>query len=81
MAGRAVAAPRANRSAELPAHVSRMPRAAGDDVRGGTAGFERRFVRAALASADGQRARAAAGLGITRQGLTKMMRRLGIDRG
>jgi len=41
--------------------------------------FERRFIRAALASADGQRARAAEALGVTRQGLAKMMRRLGLD--
>jgi transcriptional regulator with GAF, ATPase, and Fis domain len=41
--------------------------------------FERRFVRAALASAHGQRARAAEALGVTRQGLAKMIRRLGIE--
>ena len=41
--------------------------------------FERRFIRGALARANGQRARAAAALGVTRQGLAKMMRRLGID--
>jgi two-component system response regulator HydG len=41
--------------------------------------FERRLIRSALARANGHRARAAASLGITRQGLTKMMRRLRID--
>ena len=40
--------------------------------------FERRFVRAALAHAGGQRARAARTLGVSRQGLAKMMRRLRI---
>ena len=41
--------------------------------------FERRFVKAALASAGGHRARAARTLGITRQGLAKMLRRLSLD--
>jgi DNA-binding NtrC family response regulator len=41
--------------------------------------FERRFIRSALARANGQRARAAEALGVTRQGLAKMMRRLQID--
>ena len=41
--------------------------------------FERRFVRAALAHAGGQRARAARTLGLSRQGLAKMMRRLRIE--
>jgi len=41
--------------------------------------FEERFVRAALMRAGGQRVRAAAELGLTRQGLAKLMRRLGIS--
>ena len=41
--------------------------------------FEERFVRAALVRAGGHRARAAAELGVTRQGLTKLMTRLGIE--
>jgi len=41
--------------------------------------FERRFVRAALARAGGHRARAASELGVTRQGLSKLMMRLGIE--
>jgi DNA-binding NtrC family response regulator len=41
--------------------------------------FEARFVRAALARAGGQRARAAGDLGLTRQGLAKLMARLGIE--
>jgi DNA-binding NtrC family response regulator len=40
--------------------------------------FEERFVRAALVRSGGHRARAAADLGVTRQGLTKLMSRLGI---
>ena len=41
--------------------------------------FERRFVRAALARAGGRRSRAADALGVSRQGLAKMLRRLNID--
>jgi len=40
--------------------------------------FDEHFVRAALVRAGGQRTRAAAELGVTRQGLTKLMARLGI---
>jgi transcriptional regulator with PAS, ATPase and Fis domain len=40
--------------------------------------FEERFVRAALVRSGGHRARAAAELGVSRQGLTKLMGRLGI---
>ncbi|MEO8257343.1 MAG: sigma-54 dependent transcriptional regulator [Acidobacteriota bacterium] len=40
--------------------------------------FEERFVRAALARNGGQRMRTADELGVTRQGLTKLMTRLGI---
>jgi DNA-binding NtrC family response regulator len=40
--------------------------------------FEERFVRAALVRSGGHRGRAAHELGITRQGLTKLMTRLGI---
>ncbi len=40
--------------------------------------FEARFVRAALVRSGGHRGRAAAELGVTRQGLTKLMTRLGI---
>jgi transcriptional regulator with PAS, ATPase and Fis domain len=40
--------------------------------------FEERFVRAALTRAGGHRARAAAELGVSRQGLAKLMTRLGI---
>jgi len=40
--------------------------------------FEARFVRAALARAGGHRGRAAADLGLTRQGLAKLLDRLGV---
>jgi transcriptional regulator with GAF, ATPase, and Fis domain len=43
--------------------------------------FEEGFVRAALVRTGGRRAQAAAELGITRQGLTKLMTRLGIVEG
>jgi DNA-binding NtrC family response regulator len=41
--------------------------------------FEERFVRAALVRTGGHRGRAASELGVTRQGLTKLLVRLGID--
>ena len=41
--------------------------------------FETKFVRAALAKAGGRRAQAASELGLTRQGLAKLMARLGIE--
>ncbi|HZR26348.1 MAG TPA: sigma 54-interacting transcriptional regulator [Vicinamibacterales bacterium] len=41
--------------------------------------FEERFIRAALVRSGGHRGRAAVELGVTRQGLTKLMTRLGIS--
>jgi DNA-binding NtrC family response regulator/tetratricopeptide (TPR) repeat protein len=41
--------------------------------------FEERFVRAALVRTGGHRTRAAAELGVSRQGLTKLLARLGIS--
>jgi DNA-binding NtrC family response regulator len=41
--------------------------------------FDTQFIRAALARTGGQRARAAQELGVTRQGLTKLMNRLGLN--
>jgi transcriptional regulator with PAS, ATPase and Fis domain len=43
--------------------------------------FERRYVAAALARAAGQTTRAAKELGISRQGLAKLMKRVGLDAG
>jgi two-component system response regulator AtoC len=40
--------------------------------------FEERFVRAALVRTGGHRGRAAEELGVSRQGLTKLLSRLGI---
>jgi transcriptional regulator with GAF, ATPase, and Fis domain len=66
--------------AALPRHVAHGGLPHGGTFEAAREEFERRFIRAALASADGQRARAAEALGVTRQGLAKMMRRLGLDR-
>ena len=63
-----------------------LPPALGDPIAGGAAGqtglvearaaFERRWIEAALMRADGRISQAASELGITRQGLAKMMIRL-----
>ena len=76
----AVQSPRRGRigHAALPAHVAHAAVPQETTFEAAREEFERRFVRAALANADGQRARAAQALGITRQGLAKMMRRLGL---
>ena len=65
----------------LPATLARMAVAAGGGVTLEQARrvFETRFVRAALARAGGHRGRAAAELGVTRQGLAKLIGRLGVD--
>jgi transcriptional regulator with PAS, ATPase and Fis domain len=56
------------------------PRCAAESSRLGVArrAFEERFVRAALVRTGGHRGRAADELGISRQGLTKLMTRLGL---
>jgi DNA-binding NtrC family response regulator len=80
MASLAVHGPRRGRvsAALLPAHIA-------SGASGCTAGFEearlefeRRFVRAALARAGGRRAVAASQLGLSRQGLVKIIKRLGL---
>jgi len=63
----------------LPRHVAQATVAAPCTFEAAREEFERRFVRAALAGANGRRARAAEALGVTRQGLSKMMRRLRIE--
>ena len=77
----AVQSPRRGRigPSALPRHVAQAAMPAPCSFEAAREEFERRFVRAALAGANGQRARAAATLGVTRQGLAKMMRRLGIQ--
>jgi transcriptional regulator with GAF, ATPase, and Fis domain len=79
-----VAAPRAGliHPSSLPAHLARVAafsRAA--TLADARRQFEERFVRAALARAGGRSAVAARELGISRQGLAKLMSRLGmVDR-
>jgi transcriptional regulator with PAS, ATPase and Fis domain len=77
----AVHSPRRGRigSSALPQHVAHGGVAPCGSLEAAKEEFERRFVKAALASAGGQRAKAAEALGVTRQGLAKMMRRLRID--
>jgi DNA-binding NtrC family response regulator/tetratricopeptide (TPR) repeat protein len=82
MASLAVSAPRRGSvgPACLPAVVARAE-AGGSRLDQARCVFERRFVRAALARAGGHRGRAAASLGISRQGLAKLMVRLDLDEG
>ncbi|MEP6915611.1 MAG: sigma 54-interacting transcriptional regulator [Acidobacteriota bacterium] len=77
----AVQGPRRGRvgSSSLPAHLALASTPPGGTFEAARAEFERRFVKAALATADGQRAKAAEALGMTRQGLAKMLRRLGLE--
>jgi two-component system response regulator HydG len=66
-------------ASQLPSHVGRS--AALADTRSLASArreFELRFVRAALARADGRAARAARELGVSRQGLAKVLARLGL---
>jgi DNA-binding NtrC family response regulator/tetratricopeptide (TPR) repeat protein len=81
LASLAVHAPRRGRilPAMLPAHLARSSIPAATTFDAAREEFERRFVRAALAQAGGQRARAARALGVSRQGLAKMLRRLRIE--
>lgn len=80
IASLAVHAPRRGRlgAASLPAHVAGLAVRAPVAFEAARAEFDRRFVRAALARAGGHRGRAASQLGISRQGLAKMLKRLGI---
>jgi len=77
----AVHAPRRGRVpvALLPEHVAAASAARIPSLDEARREFERRFVRVALACAGGRRGRAAADMGLTRQGLNKMIRRLGIE--
>jgi DNA-binding NtrC family response regulator len=63
----------------LPAQLAAVPLATGSSFEVAREEFERRYVRAALAQAGGQRLAAARALGVSRQGLAKMLRRLGIE--
>jgi transcriptional regulator with AAA-type ATPase domain len=77
----AVHSPRRGRigASTLPRHVAQSTVTSPCTFEAAREEFERRFIRAALAGANGQRTRAADALGVTRQGLSKMMRRLRID--
>jgi DNA-binding NtrC family response regulator/tetratricopeptide (TPR) repeat protein len=77
----AVHAPRRGRitPSMLPVHVARGAPTAAASFEAAREDFERRFVRAALAQAGGRRTHAAQLLGVSRQGLAKMLRRLGIE--
>jgi two-component system response regulator AtoC len=77
----AVHAPRRGRvgATLLPARLAATPLATGSSFEVAREEFERRYVRAALAQAGGQRLVAARALGVSRQGLAKMLRRLRIE--
>jgi DNA-binding NtrC family response regulator/tetratricopeptide (TPR) repeat protein len=81
IASLAVHAPRRGRVpvSLLPAHVARTAASAATTFGAAREEFERRFIVAELARAAGQRAKAARALGVTRQGLAKMMKRLGME--
>ena len=81
IAALAVHAPRRGRVAPvlLPSHIAGAITPGGTSFDAARQEFERRYVRAALAQAAGHRSRAARTLGVSRQGLAKMLRRLGID--
>jgi DNA-binding NtrC family response regulator len=64
----------------LPAHVARVASfAEATSLSCARREFEVRFVRAALARAGGQQGLAARDLGLTRQGFSKLLARLGLD--
>ena len=64
----------------LPQQVARSAGAEPATFEAARIEFERRYVRAALARAGGARSTAARALGVSRQGLAKMLRRLDLDR-
>src|SRR5688572_33484678 len=80
MAALAVGAPPRGRihAALLPPAVASVSPGTPRRLVDARAQFERRWVEVALARAGGSRTRAAADLGLSRQGLLKTMARLGI---
>jgi DNA-binding NtrC family response regulator len=64
--------------AALPPHFGGTPPGEAWRLDAARRTFEERFVRAALVRTGGRRGQAAAELGVTRQGLAKLMARLGI---
>jgi DNA-binding NtrC family response regulator len=81
IAGVAVGAPRRGQvnADMLPAVISRAMPIRTSRLVDARSQFERRFVEAALARAGGNRAKAARALGLSRQGLLKMLERLHVD--
>ena len=65
----------------LPPHVVEVSSDEERQLEPARRAFERTFVRAALARAGGRRTRAADELGVSRQGLAKLVARLGLDEG
>jgi transcriptional regulator with PAS, ATPase and Fis domain len=80
IAALAVHGPRRGRvvASLLPAHIGGLAARDGSGFDEAKLDFERRFIRAALARAGGRRTTAAAQLGMSRQGLAKIIKRLGI---
>jgi len=81
IASLAVHGPRRGRlpASLLPAHIACAMEPTGTAFDDARAEFERRFVSAALARAAGSRKTAATELGISRQGLLKIIKRLGLE--
>jgi len=81
LASMLVSAPRAGLigASSLPAHIARVAASERDaTLAAARRQFDERYVRAALARAGGRTAHAARDLGVSRQGLVKLMGRLGI---
>jgi transcriptional regulator with PAS, ATPase and Fis domain len=67
-------------ASELPAAIARTVQVSShESLESARLKFEERFVRAALARAAGHRGQTAAALGLSRQGLAKLMQRLHLD--
>ena len=83
IAALAVHGPRRGRvpASQLPAHIGGAGFGRIMGFYEARVDFDRRYLRATLARAGGSRKLAAAQLGLTRQGFTKMLKRLGIDDG
>ena len=68
------------RASDLPAAITRAAQVpANESLESARLKFEERFVRAALARSGGHRGQTAAALGLSRQGLAKLMQRLRLD--
>ena len=67
-------------SSDLPEAIARASQAGpAESLESARLKFEQRFVRAALARSAGHRGRTAVALGVSRQGLAKLMQRLHLD--